>query len=111
VSYPSSWLQAEDNETSIKKLHPSASPFSESADEFSSTFLKSIDSRTADELAVSAFTPGGETPIGQSKHQKRALAEEIPVWIPDKCTQCNLCSVVCPHAVVRPFLLDKKEME
>ncbi|OLP81965.1 Pyruvate dehydrogenase [NADP(+)], mitochondrial [Symbiodinium microadriaticum] len=105
---------------------------------------RSIDSRTADELAValnavSAFTPGGETPIGQcranqgSKHQKRALAEEIPVWIPDKCTQCNLCSVVCPHAVVgwaawkisphddgqekwhalrvRPFLLDKKEME
>jgi len=111
ISYPSSWLQAEDNENSIKKMHPSASPFSESADEFSSTFLKSIDSRTADELAVSAFTPGGETPIGQSKHQKRALAEEIPVWIPDKCTQCNLCSVVCPHAVVRPFLLDKKEME
>lgn len=111
ISYPSSWLTAEDNEHSLRRMNPSASPYSPQLDEFSSTFLKSIDSRTADELAVSAFSPGGETPIGQSTHQKRALAEEVPVWLPDKCTQCNLCSVVCPHAVVRPFLLDKKEME
>eukprot|EP00913_Durusdinium_trenchii_P031607 g29598.t1 len=100
-----------DNEHSLRRMNPSASPYSPQLDEFSSTFLKSIDSRTADELAVSAFSPGGETPIGQSTHQKRALADEVPVWLPDKCTQCNLCSVVCPHAVVRPFLLDKKEME
>ncbi|CAK9045892.1 unnamed protein product, partial [Durusdinium trenchii] len=111
INYPSSWLTAEDNEHSLRRMNPSASPYSPQLDEFSSTFLKSIDSRTADELAVSAFSPGGETPIGQSTHQKRALADEVPVWLPDKCTQCNLCSVVCPHAVVRPFLLDKKEME
>eukprot|EP00930_Biecheleria_cincta_P040888 TRINITY_DN279_c0_g1_i4.p1 TRINITY_DN279_c0_g1~~TRINITY_DN279_c0_g1_i4.p1 ORF type:complete len:1874 (+),score=404.50 TRINITY_DN279_c0_g1_i4:640-5622(+) len=111
IDYPASWLTAEDNENSAKVANPSATKYSAPLDEFSSTFLKGIDSRTADALPVSAFKPGGETPIGQSAFQKRALAEEVPVWIPDKCTQCNLCSVVCPHAVVRPFLLDKKEME
>eukprot|EP00931_Biecheleriopsis_adriatica_P069889 TRINITY_DN436_c0_g1_i9.p1 TRINITY_DN436_c0_g1~~TRINITY_DN436_c0_g1_i9.p1 ORF type:complete len:1849 (-),score=485.30 TRINITY_DN436_c0_g1_i9:160-5706(-) len=111
IDYPASWLTAEDNEASLKVVNPSASKYSLPIDEFSSTFLKGIDSRKGDSLPVSAFSPGGETPIGQSTFQKRSLAEEVPVWIPDKCTQCNLCSVVCPHAVVRPFLLDKKEME
>eukprot|EP00437_Effrenium_voratum_P033959 CAMPEP_0181476616 /NCGR_PEP_ID=MMETSP1110-20121109/41797_1 /TAXON_ID=174948 /ORGANISM="Symbiodinium sp., Strain CCMP421" /LENGTH=1846 /DNA_ID=CAMNT_0023601901 /DNA_START=106 /DNA_END=5646 /DNA_ORIENTATION=- len=111
IQYPESWINAEDNESSLKKMNPAGSQYSPDVDEFSSTFLRSIDSRTADNLSVSAFSPGGEQPIGQSQYQKRALAEEVPVWIPDNCTQCNLCSVVCPHAVVRPFLLDKKEME
>merc|ERR1719210_1358232 len=102
---------AEDTPESLKVLDPSRTRFSKIPDDFSKTFLKGIDSRSADALPVSAFSPGGETPIGQSAFQKRALAEEVPVWIPDKCTQCNLCSVVCPHAVVRPFLLDKKEKE
>jgi homodimeric pyruvate:ferredoxin (flavodoxin) oxidoreductase len=111
ISYPDEWLTAEDTEESLKVLHPSLSQYSAGIDEFSSTFLKSIDSRTGDDLPVSAFLAGGETPIGQSLHQKRALAEEVPIWFPDKCTQCNLCSIVCPHAVIRPFLLDKKEQE
>jgi len=111
VSYPESWLRAEDTEESLKVMDPSRSRYSQQIDSFSQRFLKNIDSRKADALPVSAFSPGGETPIGQSAFQKRALAEEVPVWIPDKCTQCNLCSVVCPHAVVRPFLLDKKELE
>jgi len=111
IDYPDSWSTAEDTEESLRVLHPSLSQYSAEIDDFSSTFLKSIDSRTGDALPVSAFQAGGETPIGQSIHQKRALAEEVPVWFPDKCTQCNLCSIVCPHAVIRPFLLDKKEQE
>jgi len=111
VKYPKSWLSAEDTPESLKVVNPSKTQYSKELDDFSSSFLKSIDARKADNLPVSAFSPGGETPIGQSAFQKRALAEEVPVWIPDKCTQCNLCSVVCPHAVVRPFLLDKKEKE
>jgi homodimeric pyruvate:ferredoxin (flavodoxin) oxidoreductase len=111
IAYPDTWLTAEDTEESLKVLHPSLSQYSSGIDDFSSKFLKSIDSRTGDSLPVSAFQAGGETPIGQSSHQKRALAEEVPVWFPDKCTQCNLCSIVCPHAVIRPFLLDKKEQE
>jgi len=111
VQYPQSWLIAEDTEESLRVMDPAKTPYTQEIDEFSATFLKGIDSRTADDLPVSAFAPGGETPIGQSSFQKRALAEDVPVWIPDSCTQCNLCSVVCPHAVIRPFLLDKKEAE
>jgi len=111
VAYPESWLRAEDTPESMKVMNPSHTKYSREPDEFSSVFLRNIDARKADSMPVSAFSPGGETPIGQSLFQKRALAEEVPVWIPDKCTQCNLCSVVCPHAVVRPFLLDKKEKE
>lgn len=108
IANPDAWLTAEDTEASLKVLHPSLSRYSEGIDDFSSKFLKSIDSRTGDSLPVSAFQAGGETPMGQSAHQKRALAEEVPVWIPDKCTLCNLCGIVCPHAVIRAFLLDKK---
>lgn len=62
-----------------------------------------------DKLPVSAFEPGGYMPAGTTRFEKRGIAPEIPVWIPDKCTQCNYCAIVCPHAVVRPFLLDKAE--
>eukprot|EP00746_Dinoflagellata_sp_MGD_P155297 gnl/MRDRNA2_/MRDRNA2_85296_c0_seq2.p1 gnl/MRDRNA2_/MRDRNA2_85296_c0~~gnl/MRDRNA2_/MRDRNA2_85296_c0_seq2.p1 ORF type:complete len:1850 (-),score=450.28 gnl/MRDRNA2_/MRDRNA2_85296_c0_seq2:164-5713(-) len=109
IAYPDSWLEAEENESSAKTLYPSQSKYSKPLDEFATTFLKGIDSRRGDDLPVSAFQAGGETPIGQSSFQKRALAEAVPVWLPDKCTQCNLCSVVCPHAVIRPFLLNKEE--
>lgn len=111
ISYPQSWLQAEDNEASLKTLYPSKSEYSEELDDFTKTFMKGITSRTADALPTSAFTAGGESPIGQASFEKKGLAEEVPVWLADNCTQCNLCSVVCPHAVVRPFLLNKKELE
>jgi len=110
IDYPRDrWLTVEDTEASLKVLDPSRTKYSKPLDSFTSTFLKGIDHRSADGLPVSAFSPGGETPIGQSEFQKRAHAEEVPVWLPDSCTQCNLCSIVCPHAVIRPFLLTKNE--
>ena len=39
----------------------------------------------------------------------RGIALEVPVWIPENCTQCNYCSLVCPHSVIRPFLLTRGE--
>ena len=109
IAYPESWLTAEDTPASLAAADPSRTKYSKPLDTFAQTFLKNIDSRSGDALPVSIFSPGGETPIGQSEFQKRALAEEVPLWIPDTCTQCNLCSVVCPHAVIRPFLLSKAE--
>lgn len=46
-----------------------------------------------------------------TKYEKRGIAENIPKWIPEKCIQCNQCSFVCPHAVIRPYLLNKEEYE
>ena len=64
-----------------------------------------------DQLPVSVFTPGGEMPAGTSRYEKRGLAYSIPTWNKNNCTQCNQCSVVCPHAAIRPFLVSDEELK
>ncbi len=51
----------------------------------------------------------GTWPAGTAKYEKRGMAVEVPVWDPDKCIQCNRCAYVCPHAAIRPILLDEGE--
>ena len=48
---------------------------------------------------------------GTAHYEKRGIADEVPEWQPDMCIQCNQCAYVCPHAVIRPFLLDEEEMK
>ncbi|HPV40428.1 MAG TPA: pyruvate:ferredoxin (flavodoxin) oxidoreductase [Spirochaetota bacterium] len=62
-------------------------------------------------LPVSAFVdnPDGTFPNGTTRFEKRGIAVNVPEWQPDNCIQCNQCACVCPHAVIRPFLLDEKE--
>lgn len=55
-----------------------------------------------DMLPVSAFPVDGVWPTGTTQWEKRNIAEEIPVWETDICIQCNKCSLVCPHAAIRP---------
>ena len=55
-----------------------------------------------DLLPVSAFPVDGVWPTGTTQWEKRNIAEEIPVWETDLCIQCNKCSIVCPHAAIRP---------
>ncbi len=64
-----------------------------------------------DELPVSAFSgrEDGSFPLGTTAYEKRGIAVMIPEWQTDKCIQCNQCAYICPHAVVRPFLLDEEE--
>ncbi len=64
-----------------------------------------------DSLPVSAFSdmPDGTFPQGTSEYEKRGIAVNVPEWQPDSCIQCNQCAYVCPHAVIRPFLLNEKE--
>ncbi len=64
-----------------------------------------------DLLPVSAFPVDGSWPAGTSKWEKRNIAEMIPVWEPDICIQCNKCSLVCPHACIRPKFYDPKFLE
>ena len=49
--------------------------------------------------------------LGTTQKEKRNIAENIPEWLPENCIQCNQCVFSCPHGVIRPFLLDKKEDE
>ncbi len=54
-----------------------------------------------DLLPVSAFPPDGTWPTGTSRFEKRAIAQEIPIWQPDLCVQCDFCSMICPHAAIQ----------
>ena len=66
-----------------------------------------------DLLPVSAFLSykNGIFPGGNTKFEKRDIAQRVPCWKSENCIECNQCSFVCPHAVIRPFLLDKKDTE
>lgn len=59
-----------------------------------------------DLLPVSAFPIDGTWPTGTTKWEKRNIAEQIPVWETDICIQCNKCAMVCPHAAIRPKLIE-----
>ncbi|MBQ8193274.1 MAG: pyruvate:ferredoxin (flavodoxin) oxidoreductase [Bacilli bacterium] len=75
------------------------------------SFLESINLLKGDSLPVSSFIDKKEGIFepGTTKKEKRNIAENIPNWIPENCIQCNQCVFSCPHAVIRPFLLDKKD--
>ena len=60
-------------------------------------------------LPVSAFTPDGTMPMGTTAYEKRAIALDIPQWDLTKCVECTLCSFVCAHASIRPYLLNAEE--
>ncbi|MBI4656875.1 MAG: pyruvate:ferredoxin (flavodoxin) oxidoreductase [Elusimicrobia bacterium] len=64
-----------------------------------------------DEIPVSAFSPDGTYPTATSQYEKRNIALESPVWIPEVCIQCGFCSLVCPHAAIRIKAYDAKELE
>lgn len=53
---------------------------------------------------------GGFMPMGTSAYEKRGVALEVPEWSVDKCTMCNECAFICPHAAIRPFLADEAEL-
>lgn len=79
-------------------------------------YVRNIQQPTTDqrgnELPVSAFLPyaDGYTPPGTTAHERRNIATELPEWIPKNCIQCNRCSFVCPHAVIRPALLNDSQL-
>lgn len=52
----------------------------------------------------------GVIPVGTTAVEKRGIAVEVPEWLSDRCTMCNECAFVCPHAAIRPFLADEDEL-
>ncbi len=102
VKYPESWatLQLEEKEES-KDDEP----------EYVRKIMRPMLAQKGDTLPVSVFTPGGIFPVGTAKYEKRGIAINVPEWQMDKCIQCNFCSLVCPHAAIRPFLVTEEELE
>ncbi len=64
-----------------------------------------------DRLPVSAFPPDGVWPSGTARWEKRNIAQQVPVWEPDICIQCNKCVFVCPHATIRAKFYDPQLLE
>ncbi len=60
-----------------------------------------------DELPVSAIPADGTWPSGTTQYEKRNIAQEVPLWDPEACIQCNKCVLVCPHAVIRSKVVDE----
>lgn len=70
-----------------------------------------VSAMNGDDIPVSAFVgrEDGTFPHGMTQYEKRGIAVNVPEWISANCIQCNQCAYVCPHAAIRPFLLDEKE--
>jgi pyruvate-ferredoxin/flavodoxin oxidoreductase len=78
--------------------------------EFVSRVMRPMMAQQGDKLPVSVFSPDGIFPTGTTKYEKRGIAINVPEWIPKNCIQCNQCSFVCPHAVIRPVLARKEDL-
>ena len=100
VNYPESWAT-----TTV-----GADPLPVPNDEYFKNFIAPITAQEGDKLPVSAFDPAGVVPTGTTKFEKRGIAVSVPVWIQENCIQCNRCSLVCPHATIRPVLATPEEL-
>ena len=79
---------------------------------FINEVVRPINAQDGDLLKVSAFAgrEDGTWEQGTAAYEKRGVAAFVPEWIEENCIQCNKCAYVCPHAAIRPFVLDEKEM-
>lgn len=86
-------------------------PASQALTDYVKNIQQPVTDQRGDLLPVSAFLPyaDGSIPSGSTAHERRNVATEIPVWIPENCIQCARCSFVCPHAVIRPAPMDEAQ--
>ena len=82
-------------------------------DHFIETICKPMNKGLGNELPVSVFMEhlDGSAENGSTAYEKRGVATMVPTWNEDTCIQCNQCSFVCPHSVIRPFLINDEELE
>ena len=106
IDVPESWKNAVDDEKEL--VIPTNRP---EMKDFVKNILHPIDHLHGDDLPVSKFVDraDGVYPQGSAAFEKRGIAITVPEWDGTKCAQCNLCSMVCPHAVIRPVCLNEEE--
>ena len=80
---------------------------------FINEVVRTINAQDGDQLPVSAFKgrEDGTWMQGTAYYEKRGVATFVPEWNMDNCIQCNQCAYVCPHAAIRPFVLDEEEQK
>ncbi len=106
VQIPESWKNAGDEDLSRK-----VSGTRKDVVDFVNDVQIPVSAQEGNKLPVSAFKDyvDGSTPSGSSAFEKRGIAVDIPMWNPENCIQCNFCSYVCPHAVIRPAVMTEAE--
>ena len=102
IEIPAEWATAPDEEEDNRNKP-----------DFIKNILIPMNRQEGNDLPVSAFIgmEDGTFPQGTSAYEKRGIAVTVPKWIAENCIQCNQCSLVCPHAAIRPFLLDEEEVK
>jgi pyruvate-ferredoxin/flavodoxin oxidoreductase len=100
VEVPSSWANLKEE----KEMEENFPPFIREV-------VMPINAQAGDDLPVSVFKgrEDGTWDSGTAKYEKRGVAAFVPVWNSANCIQCNECAFVCPHAAIRPFVLDETE--
>ena len=100
IDIPEAWLDAKDEDKKELDLP-----------DFIKNIVKPMEEQKEDEIPVSAFKDidNGAWETATTQYEKRGVALNVPEWQIDKCIQCNQCSFVCPHAVIRPFLVTEEE--
>ena len=102
IEIPAEWAQIELKEKEEPNGH---------LPQFVRDVMKPMEHLKGDDLPVSAFKgrEDGTFPAGTAAYEKRGVATNVPEWIADECIQCNQCAYVCPHAAIRPFLVNEEE--
>ncbi len=108
IAVPAEWANASE-ETKATKLTGGR----EEIRGYIDNILAPINAQKGDTLPVSTFVENadGTVPLGSSAFEKRGIAVDVPKWDPQNCIQCNFCSMVCPHAVIRPVVLNEEQVK
>ncbi len=103
IDVPESWKNATDDAVKATEDVPA----------FIEDVVLAMNRQEGNDLPVSTFAdrPNGEFPPGTAQYEKRGIAAAVPEWQIDNCIQCNRCAYVCPHAVIRPFLVTEEEKQ
>ena len=107
VEIPEVWKNATEGDSAVVPSARSDEPA------FIKNILRPINALKGDDLPVSTFIgyEDGTVPLGTTAYEKRGIATRLPKWNAEACAQCNRCSFVCPHAVIRPYLLNAEEVK